>query len=403
MKIFRKIYLWIIVGLLALGQLQRIELYSFGTNISIYIHDLAIIFFLFHIFFTNPILYIAKVLAYIKNNKLLLFFLGILFFSLIINNIFYPDIIGFFYLLRLTTYILFGLSLVLLIKNNQYNRDYLGFQFFSIGLLSLLLGFIQFLFIKDTRFLSILGWDDHYARLISTYFDPGFTGIIFVLSLLLGLSNKYLENKYIKIILIIIFSWGIILTFSRSSYIALIIALAIVFLHKIEIKKIIAGLVCFTLLIFIAPKPFGEGVNLFRTSTITARKNAVTTQLSKLSKQTLLLGNGLFSEKNSLDFKYLEDTETNTPSTLTQEIIPSHSRMPDNVLINLLLSTGVLGLSVFLVLSLQFARILKENNIYLFAGFVALFVHSQFSNSLLQPFVLLIFLGSLATLKIQRT
>lgn len=398
MKVFRKIVLWMLVGLLSLGQLQRIELQYFGLNFAVYLHDIVITAFIFHILFTDPITYFRYIFESIKNNKIIVILLGITTTSFITNFIFTPDFTQLAYVFRLIVYILFGMLLAFLIKNKKYESEYLGFQFFSIGLFSLFLGFLQFILIKDTRFLSILGWDDHYARLISTYFDPTFTGIIFVVSLLIGLSNKFLQNKYLKLVQILLFSWGIILTFSRASYLALIIALAIVFLYSIETKKLVFGFLSFLFLIFLAPKPFGEGVNLLRTSTITARTNAFTSQLLHLSPQTVLIGNGLFSKKNSLDFQYISSAESQDTSVIVKQIIPSHSRMPDNVFINILLSTGIFGLLAFLVFISHYSRTIKKKNIYLFACFIALLVHSQFSNSLFQPFVLLVFLGAVVTL-----
>ncbi len=42
-------------------------------------------------------------------------------------------------------------------------------------------GLLQYLFLPDVSFLSALNWDNHYFRLVSTFFDPGFTGAILVL------------------------------------------------------------------------------------------------------------------------------------------------------------------------------------------------------------------------------
>lgn len=392
MKNFRKILLWILVGLLSLGQLQRIELSQFNSSISIYFHDILIIFIIFHVLFTNFKEIRFTIINYLKKEKKLLLLSSLVLFSLIIN-ILGGDYISLLYFSRLILYIIFGILLIVLIKNNKYDPDYLKFQLFSVGVISLFLGFLQYIFIKDTRFLSIFGWDDHYARLISTYFDPGFTGIIFLFTLLIGLSCKYIQNNKIKIITVILFVWGIILTFSRASYLALIVSLLLLTTSYLKIttdsaKKIAIGLLFITFLILLAPKPYGEGVDLLRTSTITARIAAISQQLTSLSPKTLILGNGLFSEKNSLN--YLSNEQN--------QLIPSHSRMPDNLFINALLSTGIFGLLVFISLLYDLAKRIKLKNNYLYAGFIALLVHSQFSNSLLQPFILLLFLGGIATL-----
>nr|MBP7843049.1 hypothetical protein [Candidatus Woesebacteria bacterium] len=323
MKNFRKILLWILVGLLSLGQLQRIELSQFNSAVSIYFHDILIIFIIFHVLFTNFKEIKLIVINYLKKEKKVLLFLFLLLFLQLLNII-SGDYISLLYSLRLFLYIIFGISLSILIKNNKYDVEYFKFQLFSVGVISLFLGFLQYIFIKDTRFLSIFGWDDHYARLISTYFDPGFTGIIFLLTLLIGLSCKYIQNNTVKIITVVLFIWGIILTFSRASYLALIVSLLLLTTSYLRItidsaKKIVIGLLFIALLILLAPKPYGEGVDLLRTSTITARIAAISKQLTSLSPKTLILGNGLFSEKNSLNYQLNEKNQ----------LIPSHSRMPD--------------------------------------------------------------------------
>lgn len=393
MKIFRKVLLWIFVGLISLGQLQRIEFNQF--NIAIYLHDIFIILWLVQVLLTSPISFIKYLINFFKQDKKLKLLLSLSIFSLAINFFQSSDLISLIYFARLLTYIIFGFSLSFLVKNNKIEAEYLKFQVFSIGLLSLLLGFIQFIFIKDTRFLSILGWDDHYARLISTFFDPGFTGIIFLLTLLIGMSSKYLQNKKVQLLILISFLWGITLTFSRASYLAtiisfLIIAVSQISLNKDLIKKLFLGSMVFALLVILAPKPWGEGVNLFRTSTIKARYESIYKQLSIFSPQTILIGNGPFSQKNSLNYNSPNQSDFN---------LPSHSRVPDNIFINVLLSIGVFGLILFIKQLIKWARSLKKKDIFLFAGFIGLLVHTQFNSSLIQPFVLLILLSGIASYK----
>ena len=391
MKLNKNIILWILVGLLSLGQLQRIELPKY--TISFYLHDIFIILFVFHTVFTNPIALYNNIHIFFKKEKIIQLFTGVTILSLILNFIINPDYIVLLYSFRLLTYILFGFSIALLIKNKIIDAEYLKFQIFSVGLFSLLLGFLQFIFIPDTRFLSVLGWDDHYARLISTYFDPGFTGIIFLFTLFVGLSSNYIKNKYIQLLLIFSFSWGIILTFSRASYLALLIGLLLIAVHKIKLNttllKIgILGSLSIVFLIIIAPKPYGEGVNLLRTASIYARTNAIKEQLTTLSAQTIVIGNGLFSKKNSLSS--ITETQTNN-------LIPSHSRLPDNIFVTVLLSTGVFGLFLFILILNKWIQQLRSRNIFIAIGFICILIHSQFSNSLLQPFVLLLLLLAATT------
>lgn len=387
----RKIALWIFVGLISIGQLQRIELTQ--INLSIYLHDIFILFWIFHTLFTTPLTFLYYIYNYLKNNKKILLFsiLGVI--SLILNIILLRDYISILYFLRLMTYIIFGFTLIFQIKNKKIEAEYLKFQIFSIGLFSLFLGFIQYILIKDTRFLAILGWDDHYARMISTYFDPGFTGIIFVLTLFIGLTSKYLQNNIIKTIFFFLFILGIILTFSRASYLALIIGLLFLLvtknkISKINIKLIFLSLALIPLLIILVPKPLGEGIDLLRTASINARIKSLKQQIATIDTKTFIIGNGPYSVKNSLYYGKL----------INNNLMPSHSRLPDNIFINILLSTGVFGLILFILIIKDWLIQLKNLDSSLFAAFTALLIHTQFNSSLIQPFVLLVFLGSVASI-----
>jgi hypothetical protein len=392
MKIIRKILLWTLVGLLALGQLQRVELPQY--NLAFYYHDILISIWLLISLLQYPIKFKNYLTDFFNKNKNATIFSSIMLISLVLNTSISWDITAIFYTLRLATYISFAFSLSFLIKNKKIDPEYLKFQLFSIGVLGLFLGFIQYTFIKDTRFLSIFGWDDHYARLIGTYFDPGFTGIIFLLTLFIGLSSKYIQNKILQAVIIISFTWGIVLTFSRASYLSLVAGFLIIALSGIKIskqsfQKIFTGTVLFIFLIILAPKPFGEGVDLFRTSTIYARYSAVTQQLKNIDSKTFFIGNGPYSQKNSLS--YLSETNN--------KLIPSHSRVPDNIFINVLLSSGIFGLLFFISFLFNSGKNLKSKNLFIYAGFISLLVHTQFNSSLIQPFILLIFLSGVASLE----
>jgi len=183
----RKILLWTFVGLLALGQFQRIELGGNFKGINIYLHDIFIFFWLIRFVFVEKLsLTFGKfsLKKTISKYKIESIFTGITITGIILNVLINQDLISLLYLLRLGSYILFCLSLKQLVTKKLITRSELRFKFFGAGIIILFLGFGQLITINDTRFLAILGWDDHLNRLISTIFDPGFTGIILVISLM---------------------------------------------------------------------------------------------------------------------------------------------------------------------------------------------------------------------------
>ncbi|MCB9812787.1 MAG: hypothetical protein H6772_00120 [Pseudomonadales bacterium] len=400
--------LWIFIGLISLGQLQRIELSGIFNGINFYLHDVFILVWLIAFFFNH----FSKILGAIKNalksysniiNTKYFFekmFLSTLIVGILINIVKFQDYVSLLYLLRLLNYIGFAISLKYLIKIKSITTTNLRFKFFSFGIMIMSLGLLQIIFINDTRFLSILGWDDHFHRLISTIFDPGFTGIILVISHLYFLTlDTLVKNKSIKFLISFSFLLAISLTFSRATYLALILGLMgipilnkLISHEKINIvsKEIIMYIFIFIFMLIFIPKPGGEGVNLIRTSTVEARTSIAISQISNLSFQTLLVGNGLFSKQNSLVLKSVQNNNS---------IIPSHSRIPDNLFINILLSTGIIGVFCAIYLIIKYLTYLIKVDLMLAIAFIVTLFHSQFSNSLLQPFVLLLLLGGIATIK----
>jgi len=161
----------------------------------------------------------------------------------------------------------------------------------------IILAWIQYLFLPDTRFLLRYGWDEHYYRMIGTVLDPNYLGVM------LGIIGIYLIYKYTnrqidkwgKILLMLSFG-GLIMTYSRAAWLAtgaglslFVIARSLrrgnlrqkidrhglwkglVMTFEIGSLKILIGLLFFGLVLYLSPKPGGEGVNLFRTASIEQR------------------------------------------------------------------------------------------------------------------------------------
>ena len=153
----------------------------------------------------------------------------------------------------------------------------------------IILAWIQYLFLPDTRFLLRYGWDEHYYRMIGTVLDPNYLGVM------LGIIGIYLIYKYTnrqidkwgKILIALTFG-GLVMTYSRAAWLAITVGLSVYSvipakagiykdnLNRFRIKsgmtmKILIGLLFFGLVLYLAPKQGGEGVNLFRTASIEQR------------------------------------------------------------------------------------------------------------------------------------
>lgn len=218
----------------------------------------------------------------------------------------------------------------------------------SLGLFSLL-GLLQYLFLPDMRWLKNLGFDDHYFRLIGSFYDPNFSGAIFAAIALVCLTLSQWLPAIIMVFLLA-------LTFSRASYLVFFLG---VFLLIIRQKKhsLLWLLLLLGGLIILIPKPFGEGVNLLRTFSIFSRFE---------SWQT---GFDLFIQKPILGWGY------NTLRSITGERFQI-----DNSFLYLAATTGLLGLFTFLNLLKHVFKNLSFFSLRIFI--LALLTHSLFNNSL---------------------
>ena len=377
MKRITRLIFFVILGLLAFGQLQRFQI---TPDITLFGHDFAIGFWLILVWLTDKKV-IKKLNKLVKNKHLhlILAWTGLVFlFNLSILDWQYVA-----YISRLAFYIIFGLTLwqtSMLEKRDKW----LGLGLYS--LVFLLWGWWQYLFLPDTRFLAVLGFDDHYYRLIGTTFDPNFSGVILGMMFLIWqfISNSLKKRldwlKWLGSILLLV---SISLTFSRASYISLFIAFIAT---KLNIKAGLgtvakAGLVVVLLagvLLFTSRHQTGEGVNLFRTASINARISYDVDIVSSWSTLDWLIGSGW-------------QFSTSIPSSDRTFIPPNMANLPNNLLVTIIGGWGLVGLLLLSRTLLQTKPWQKLTSLQL--GLIILvLVHSQFNNTLLHPLVLPILL-----------
>lgn len=341
-----KILLALLFLSLAFGQLQR-----FG---QFYLHDLILLLLLLVNF--RRLRLFRPVLWFGLAGLISLVFAA---FKLPLNEV----LTGSLYLLRFLAYsLLLGLKV-----------DSKFLLFFSTAIAGL--GLAQYLFLPDTRFLAGLNWDDHYYRLISTLFDPNFTGIILVLGLIL----ICLKRPFSRPLLVLHFS-ALLLTYSRGSYLALAAAGLYWALISKKLKWFFLGIAVLAVVLLALPRPGGEGVKLERWFSIEQRLDNYRAGVSLWLKGPVF-GLGF----NTLRY-YRQDFVSHAASGL------------DSSLLFVLATTGVTGLLTYLNL----LRSLWRKNLLVRVSLAALLVHSLFVNSLFYPFVL-IWLFSLASLDKKKT
>ena len=369
MKKTFKYLLIVILGLFTLGQLERIQL---TKVVAFYLHDLFITIWVGLIIIKYSQQLFASIKKYFFNSLTLNFFI-IAIISLIIHYLSYNfSIIPLLYIGRTLLYLIFGLSLpiVIRLKQNSYHKIWV-----IIGLITAALGLLQYLWAPDTRWLFYLGWDDHLYRLISTQFDPNFTGIILVISFLF-LQDIWHQKPWLKTISSILLAIAILLTYSRASFISFIISsLILIIISRIKSYKtnriLPIMLSAFIILIPCLPRPEGEGVKLERTASISARFESNQSSLMGFKPYQWLIGRGLF---------------TYQPHE-TDSIWPNTAHFPNNLVVFLINSMGILGTGMACLILWRMGKYLYLRDAYLFSAFIAILIHSQFNHTLFQPFI----------------
>jgi phosphatidylglycerophosphate synthase len=205
-------------------------------------------------------------------------------------------------------------------------------------------------------------------RIVGTLLDPTFTALLY-LFLFIDIYQHQLRlpSNYRLLVLIITYT-AICLTYSRATLLALAAASLYVSIKTKKVKVFLSTLIIIGLTILLLPQKAGEGANLYRTSTIRAKIENYQQAISVFRQHPLGIGFNAIS--------YFKPDSS----------LSSHSRHGfDSSLLNILITTGPLGLVLFLKPSISF---FQTQDIANRSKIVALLVHSLFANSLLYPFIL---------------
>jgi O-antigen ligase/polysaccharide polymerase Wzy-like membrane protein len=345
------IYLFLIFAFF-IGQIFRINIF----NVSFPLIDIAIV--LFSLF---------NIVQHIKNktlktkNKAWLYFLIFTWIFLIFNLFKYQisSLTPVFYLTRLTCL----LSLFIFPPKIKYQK----FIYLAI-IANIIFGLIQYILWPNFTYFDVLNWDPHLFRLVSTFFDPTFTALIY----LIFIASLFLNKKIpYRIPLLIISYLAMALTYSRSTYLSFLLVFTFIAFKSKKIKIFLISLLLITSTILMLPRQPGEGTKLERTSSIEAKIENYK-EAWQTFKKSPLIGHGY----NNISFI----RENKNPD--------SHSNSAfDGSLITLLATTGIIGTSLFLwgIKTLYLKSNLTKQSIL-----IAILFHSIFANSLLYPWVLLL-------------
>lgn len=394
MKKLSRIIFYLIWIVFPLGQLVRVQLSDYLPGLKL--HPLDFLVFSFVLTWT-----ITK----IKERKLnppvffkeMLVFAGIALFSLLINLTklsFSEFLSAFLYWARLASFIFFYPALVDFLKQEKVNIfKLLTLEGLAVGVGAIL----QYLILPDLRFLYFSGWDDHYFRAAGTFLDPSFTAIILVLSLLAFLTQKLkgkLDPKFWAGSLFYLSAIGI--TFSRVAYVAMAIGTGLTLVLKKKIKELALACTAFLIIVLAIPKPGGEGVDLFRTSSFVARADSYAFAW-EIIKNNFLFGvgyNALRTAQYDMGFLSLLNWNTNNAGAGT-----------DNSFLFVWATCGILGLASFVFLLTRILKqtsknLTKESSLFLFTTLLTLIFSSLLVNYFFYPWVLAIIMLALANFSV---
>lgn len=371
----------LIILIFPFGQMTKLPLPYAGVNL--YAHDLLI--------FALVLSEFKKISTYFKSNRYLIGFISFSLFSLFLalNSLKLTEIlIGSLYLWRWIFYTLF---LFILVEESKLFLKKRITQYLYISVvLGLIFGIVQYFIFPNLEPLFDAGWDRHSYRLVGTWLDANFTGLLITLFSLWALDHLFKNKQSLLEIfnrqkqnpaffLLSVFSIiCLLLTYSRASYLAFIIGIIILsFRKRIFILSIV---ICIGLIFSLSflPRKHGEGTKLERTSTVIARLGDWNNDI-KVIAQEPAFGYG---------FNTLRYVKHNLGLINEKWEITHSGAGMDNSLLFLIATVGIFGVIQFLLFWKNVFVSYGLSDVMI-ASLIAVFVHGMFNNSWLYPWSLI--------------
>jgi O-antigen ligase len=285
---------------------------------------------------------------------------------------------GLLYFFRLAAYFYFFVYVWNFVKSREINKKLLLNSLLVVSITSAIFGWIQYFTVPSIKPFFSLGWDEHLFRLVGTFLDPPFIGLIIIFGLIISMI-RFLEKKSKKMLIIAIcLLISLAFTYSRGSYMALLAGLITIGIYKMKIKQVLFMVLGLVLLIIILPTSGNHILGIFRAFSVVARIDnySRTIQIFKTSPVFGVGYDNLCLAKAQLDggvnFFYHDCSGS------------------DSSLLLVLATTGITGFIVFVFSIGKIIKSLQHNSyfIILSSSFVALLVHSLFSNSMFYSWIM---------------
>ncbi|MBI4040213.1 O-antigen ligase family protein [Candidatus Daviesbacteria bacterium] len=379
---------FLLIGALFFSILGEFARYPFGTPGAVYVSDILLV----GVVLTSLIWWVLikpKIIVP-KVSKFLGLFLVVSLVALLLSTTFFPPaevIRGGLYWVRFALYSSILLVVFNLNQTLKGAKELLLEVLIRFGALLALLGFAQLLVLPNFDLLTQFGFDPHQNRLASTFLDPNFTGVYLSLTLLL-IFHKFITSKSkIWLIWLGVVGLAIILTYSRSAYLTLVISALVLTIFRW--RKLLIFLVIVAVLAGIFFPRFYQRVVGGLTIDQSASERLISWQNGlNVWRHWPVLGVGFNN------YRYSQGQLNLLRSFQTDQ---SHSGGGvDSSFIFVLATTGVIGLLSYLVFWLYVWKLLifkRTNfNIIVLAAVIGLLLGSQFTNALFYPPIMLWYL-----------
>lgn len=299
--------------------------------------------------------------------------------------------IALLYLLRLSSILMLypaGLAILRTTSIKYFTKKAFVYSYTVI----LLLGFLQLIFFPNMSGFGV-GWDPHVGRMVGTWLDPNFFGAFLAIGLPAALYWLKAKNtsitKIIWVTLFLVSIAAILLTKSRSTYVAAFVALcacSFLYLCASSLSRhwkivVLPGVITVCIFFAFTAVLLQERATqlLFRDPTVDVRLDAYKDVWERLVEPNIFFGVGY----NAYQF-----------AAKDAGLIPDfaiHSRAgSDSSILTLLVTTGVIGTALFFIPILL--GFLKHKSLLYVWVTVFLLVHSLFVNSLLYPHLLMLYI-----------
>jgi O-antigen ligase len=363
---------------------------TLGNSINIYFSDIIVFAaFIYCAINRKGIVKVIRTESVII--KVFFLFSTVLFLSLIFSPLHLTineRVISGLYLCRFFLYFSIFIAFKLLFIKKAIKPIYITNSLIITGLVLSIIGWIQYFLYPDLRNLMYLGWDPHYMRIFSTYFDPNYLGLILVLTLI---SLSTITNSVKKWIIGCLLVITLAFTYSRSSFLSLffISVINLIFKKKWMTTALVGAV--FIILLLLLPRPLGnESVKLERIFTLTERVTQWKEAGDIISNYPIL----------GVGFNTLRFARRNLSLTSAEFLMGHSGAGVDNSFLFIGVTSGIIGLLSFIfLLIILFIKISYTAKLIL----GAILIHGFFLNSFFLPFVMMWFWLVIADSKVEKS